>query len=171
MATIVISGEDFKALASKTRTGIIKLLRERNYTLSELSQKMQLSSPTIKQHLEILGSAGLIEQIDDGRKWKYYSLTRKGKGILQEQPAMQFVIMLGITTIALIALMLSIIATTQQAVSIQEQAEIAKATAATIQEVGEQAIETTEKKDNSLLVIAIVIVAIIEGYLIARATR
>ena len=94
MDEITLTITEFKALASDTRTGIIKLLGKRNYTLSEISGKMSLAAPTVKQHLSVLQSAGLIEQLDEGRKWKYYALTRKGKKIiLQETPASVFIVL------------------------------------------------------------------------------
>ena len=41
-----------------------------------------MAPPTVKQHTTVLSGAGMVELIDEGRKWKYYSLTPKGKGIL-----------------------------------------------------------------------------------------
>ena len=72
----------FKALASGTRVDILKLLGERRHMQSELAESLELSVPTVKEHLSALSTAGLVERHDEGRKWKYYSLTRKGKGIL-----------------------------------------------------------------------------------------
>lgn len=82
---ITLSAAEFKALASETRIGVLKQLNERNHTMTELSQKMDLASPTIKQHLEQLEAAGLVESIDDGHKWKYYALTRKGRRLVQSR--------------------------------------------------------------------------------------
>ena len=79
---LLISKSDFRALSSGTRTGMLKMLEERNYTLSELSVKTGMAAPTIKQHAKILMDSGLIELRDEGRKWKYYALTRRGKEIL-----------------------------------------------------------------------------------------
>ncbi|RLI97363.1 MAG: hypothetical protein DRO99_03130 [Candidatus Aenigmatarchaeota archaeon] len=72
----------FRALTSDTRIGILKSLKERRKTLSELSKQNRMSVSTIKGHLDTLVSAGLIEQKDDGHKWKYYDLTRKGSAVL-----------------------------------------------------------------------------------------
>lgn len=82
MEQVTLSTKEFKALSSDNRTKILKLLAQQNHTLSELSKKLSLSSPSAKQHLEILEGAELVQQIDEGRKWKYYSLTKKGKKIL-----------------------------------------------------------------------------------------
>lgn len=112
---ITLSSNEFKALASETRTTIIKLLKERNHTLTEIAEKMELTSPTIKQHLEKLENAQLIEQIDSGHKWKYYSLTRKGKTILEgnTQSNSNIFIVIGTTIATLVVLMLFFSSITQ----------------------------------------------------------
>ncbi len=83
MNEISLTKTEFKALSSQTRVGIMKALLERNYTLSELSAKIGMSAPTIKEHTNILSESGIVELQDEGRKWKYYSLTRKGRDILE----------------------------------------------------------------------------------------
>ena len=82
MNELTLTNTEFKALASETRVKILKLLKERNYTLSELSQKLALKAPSVKQHLDQLSETGLITIAEEGRKWKYYALTRRGKEIL-----------------------------------------------------------------------------------------
>ena len=104
MDEITLSRTEFKALASDSRTGIIKLLNERNHTLSEISKKLELTAPTVKQHLSVLENAGLIQQIDEGRKWKYYCLTKKGSKILSPgSPANVFIVLalsiIGVATV------------------------------------------------------------------------
>lgn len=105
MEQIQMSTNEFKALSSKTRTEILKMLNERNYTLSELSQKTGMAAPTVKQHATILLDAGLIDLKDEGRKWKYYTLTRKGKKILENNPQKtNILIILASSIIALVGL-------------------------------------------------------------------
>jgi len=108
---ITLSSNEFKALSSETRTSIIKILNERNHTLSELAEKLELASPTVKQHLEKLESAQLVELIDSGHKWKYYTLTRKGKKIMEGNSSQNsgILIVLGLSTILLIAILFSFI--------------------------------------------------------------
>jgi DNA-binding transcriptional ArsR family regulator len=103
MGEIKIGIEEFKALSSDTRVNIIKMLNERNHTLSELAKKMNMSSPTIKQHLETLIKSNLIEQKDEGRKWKYYTLTRKGKKLMEPEEK-NVMVLLAATLIGLIFL-------------------------------------------------------------------
>jgi len=71
-----------KALDSESRMHILRSLIRRRKTQSELAKELSLASPTILQHLSILLDAGLIYKIDEGRKWKYYALTEKGRKLM-----------------------------------------------------------------------------------------
>lgn len=82
---IRLDKETFKALASGTRVDVLKLLNQRRHMQSEIAASLGLSVPTVKEHLAALEKAGLVERHDEGRKWKYYSLTSKGKGILNPE--------------------------------------------------------------------------------------
>jgi len=82
---VALTTSEFKALSSKTRTDLLKMLDERNYTLSELAAKSNMAAPTVKQHTSVLVKTGLIELRDEGRKWKYYALTRKGRKIIESK--------------------------------------------------------------------------------------
>jgi len=79
---ITLDRGSFKALSVDTRVNILKQLDERRKTLSELSKGLALRNSTVKEHMEILLGAGLVKKIDEGYKWKYYSLTMKGKNIV-----------------------------------------------------------------------------------------
>ncbi len=79
---ITLDRESFRALASDTRVAILKSLGKRRKMLTELSKQMDMSPSTVKEHMDNLSKAGLVVQIDDGHKWKYYELTRKGENIL-----------------------------------------------------------------------------------------
>jgi len=79
---VILDDRSFKALSADSRVNILKSLGERRRTLSELSTKLNLGNSTIKEHCDILIDAQLIKQIDEGRKWKYYELTSKGKQIV-----------------------------------------------------------------------------------------
>jgi len=82
---IRLDKETFKALASGTRVDVLKLLNQRRHMQSEIAASLGLSVPTVKEHLAALEKAGLVERHDEGRKWKYYSLTNKGKGVLNPE--------------------------------------------------------------------------------------
>lgn len=79
---ITLDRETFKVLSADTRVDILKHLSQRKLTLTDLSQKMGMSPSTIKEHLDRLLEAELIEPIDRGTKWKYYRLTSKGRSII-----------------------------------------------------------------------------------------
>lgn len=106
MADITISSGEFKALSSDARVKILKLLKERRHTLSELSAKIGIAAPSAKQHLQMLMDKGFIERIEEGRKWKYYALTGKGIGIANaEQNRTHILIVLGATLVGLVGIM------------------------------------------------------------------
>lgn len=88
-AQIILDQQTFKALAAPTRINILKLLRTRRHMQTELAQQLNLAVPTVKEHLLALEAAELVEMQDDGHKWKYYSLTRKGKSILEPREEQQ----------------------------------------------------------------------------------
>lgn len=99
---ITLDRGTFKVLASGTRVEILKSLDRRRKTLSELSKQFGMSVSTIKEHLETLVNAELIVQDDDGHKWKYYDLTRKGKSILHPEDRRVW-ILLGVSVIGIFA--------------------------------------------------------------------
>lgn len=105
---ILLDKNSFKALSAETRVNILKELNKRRKTLTELSVSIGLGASTIKEHLQILEEAELIVQVDEGRKWKYYELTKKGKTVLEPQET-RIIITLGIGTIAILALALILI--------------------------------------------------------------
>ncbi len=104
MAEIALGANEFRALSSKTRVEIIKLLGMRKHNLTEMANKLGMRLPTIKQHLEVLERAGLIEQLESARKWKYYSLTAKGNALAGKAEA-SILIVLALSGIAMVGLL------------------------------------------------------------------
>ena len=100
---ITLDREAFRVLASDTRITILKSLDQRRKMLTELSNELKMSPSTVKEHMEGLCTAGLTVQIDDGHKWKYYELTRKGKGILHPGDTRIWV-MLSVCIIAMVGI-------------------------------------------------------------------
>ncbi len=76
-----------KALGSETRLKIIKQLTNRRMTLTELSHSMNMHASTVKEHLDFMSTAGLVALNDEGRKWKYYSLTSGCRKLLSPYPS------------------------------------------------------------------------------------
>jgi DNA-binding transcriptional ArsR family regulator len=64
-----------RALGDETRLRILKLLAGRDLYLTEIAQQLDLSKPTIKHHLALLRSAGLVTITESGTVI-YYSLRR-----------------------------------------------------------------------------------------------
>lgn len=80
---ITLDREAFKVLAADTRIEILKRLERHKETLSDMAEGMSMSPSTVKEHLDRLSQAGLVEKEDTERKWKYYRLTSKGRSILK----------------------------------------------------------------------------------------
>ncbi|MBR9676020.1 winged helix-turn-helix transcriptional regulator [Candidatus Woesearchaeota archaeon] len=99
---IVIDKSTFKALSVESRINILKLLLERNHTLTEVADTLSMSNSAVKEHLTILENAGLIKKLDEGRKWKYYKLTFKGKNFIEPRE-IKVVFALAISTVAAIS--------------------------------------------------------------------
>lgn len=84
-----MSNEDeevLKALVSDTRRDIVKKLSDGDRTPSDLSKMLDKSKSTVVEHLDKLIKAGLVEKIErPGRKWVFYSLTRKGESYVSQK--------------------------------------------------------------------------------------
>ena len=101
MTEIQLDKQTFKALASSTRLEILKLLHSRKHTQSEIAEALEMSAPTVKEHLSALQTAGLIVRYEEGRKWKYFGLTDKARGIFEpERTKILFVFIALIVSVA-----------------------------------------------------------------------
>jgi len=98
---IVLDRKSFEALAVDTRVRLLKSLRERRKTLSELSEELGMSVSGVKEHLQILEQAELVQKMDEGRKWKYYQLTKKGSDVVAPKE-LKVWILLSMSSMALI---------------------------------------------------------------------
>ncbi len=185
---IRISSSEFKALASETRTGIIKLLQQRNHTLTEISKKLSLAAPTIKQHLAVLQGAELIQELDEGRKWKYYSLTRKGKTLFSPESSASIMIVLAVSIFALCGMVYSFLSMAGSQAGLLASvamprgeafvSEAGKVAAPVLEdaigggeaaaEQGIQAALAFSPEAQAALLLGIVAVSIVAGFLIAR---
>ena len=65
-----------RALGDDTRLRILRLLRDQDYYLTEIAQRLELSKPTITHHLALLRAAGLVTVVQEGGL-SYYSLRRE----------------------------------------------------------------------------------------------
>ncbi|HYO43410.1 MAG TPA: metalloregulator ArsR/SmtB family transcription factor [Candidatus Limnocylindrales bacterium] len=65
-----------RALGDDTRLRILRLLKDRDWYLTEIAERLELSKPTIKHHLVQLRAAGLVTLTEEGGL-SYYSLRRE----------------------------------------------------------------------------------------------
>jgi DNA-binding transcriptional ArsR family regulator len=96
MSEIKLDRETFKALASKTRIDILKLLQKRRHTQSEIAEALEMSVPTVKEHLSALETAGLVVKHEEGRKWKYFGLTKKTKAIFEPEQTKIWIVLVAL---------------------------------------------------------------------------
>ena len=61
----------FKALADPTRRQILRLLRERGMTASELAEHIKISQPTLSHHFAVLKKVELVRFRRDGPFIRY----------------------------------------------------------------------------------------------------
>ena len=99
---ITIDMGTLKAIVVESRLNILKLLSEKSYTLTDIANLLEIKPSTVKEHLDILVKAGLIEKEQTERKWKYYSLTFKGKMIAKPMEV-RIMFMFAATSIASMA--------------------------------------------------------------------
>ncbi|MCS7223448.1 MAG: metalloregulator ArsR/SmtB family transcription factor [Armatimonadetes bacterium] len=63
--------EFLKALGDKTRLEILTLLMEKEWSVTDLANRLKLSQPHTSHHLAILRSVGVVETRRDGKKIFY----------------------------------------------------------------------------------------------------
>lgn len=97
----IIDRDVLKVISVDTRMDILKILSEGERNPSFISKKLHKSDATIIEHLEALQRAGLVKKVETpGRKWVFYTLTERGKGIISSK-GRRLVIILGISILAL----------------------------------------------------------------------
>ena len=69
----------FKALGDPTRREILRVLRERDLTPSELLERIPVTQPTLSHHLDILKRADLVE----GTRKGHHSLYTLNMGVFE----------------------------------------------------------------------------------------
>ena len=79
MADLELDLNLIKAISSDKRIDILKLLNKGRKTPTDIAKELNLSTPTTLEHLDKLIENDLVKKTDEGRKWKYYSLTNKGE--------------------------------------------------------------------------------------------
>ena len=72
-----------RGVLSQRRIEILRALKNRNKTLSELSRELGLSKATLFRHLAVLQSQGIVRRVENGNRFVYYKLSQKGREILE----------------------------------------------------------------------------------------
>lgn len=82
---VVVDREMLRAINADSRISILKALLQRQKTQSELAAELKVSAPTVLEHMNQLEKARLIEIVPEyaDKKWKYYRLTKTGRGIVE----------------------------------------------------------------------------------------
>ena len=71
------------AFSDPTRQAVLNLLRRRPSTVGELAERLPVSRPAVSQHLQVLRSAGLVEEERRGTR-HYFRLNPKSLAELRE---------------------------------------------------------------------------------------
>ncbi|MDF2923940.1 MAG: hypothetical protein K0R57_2854 [Paenibacillaceae bacterium] len=83
MDVIYTMSEVLKLLADKSRLTILALLREKELCVCDIVDILEMSQPSISQHLRRMKSAGLVRETRRGQ-WIYYALTIEDKPYVQD---------------------------------------------------------------------------------------
>jgi len=97
----IIDRDVLKVISVDTRMDILKILADGDRNPSFISKQLHKSDATIIEHLEALQKTGLVRKVETpGRKWVFYTLTERGKGIISSK-SRRLVIILGISLLSL----------------------------------------------------------------------
>jgi hypothetical protein len=81
----------FKAMANESRLRIVGLLAQRERTVQELAEVLQLKEPTVSHHLAVLKDLGLVTVRPEGvMRWhalKPGALAQMNRALLDQEPA------------------------------------------------------------------------------------
>ena len=66
----------FKALADRNRRKIITMLKEREMTVTEMVNNLEIGQATVSSHLAVLRKAELVES-QTKTKWRIYKLNKE----------------------------------------------------------------------------------------------
>ena len=72
----------YKTLSSEARLQLVDLMKKAPRTVTDMARMTGKSKSTVSEHLDLLVKEGLVERNEqEGKKFVFYSLTRKGKEI------------------------------------------------------------------------------------------
>ena len=83
---VTVGPDVFEALASEERISILKLLdQNKQMTGTDVANVLTISKSSAFKQLNRLARAGLVERMDEGRKWIYYRNTSKAERLLHPE--------------------------------------------------------------------------------------
>jgi DNA-binding HxlR family transcriptional regulator len=92
----IIDRDTLKVLSVDTRMDIIKELSQGERTPSDLGKRLKKSDATIVEHLNGMIKVGLVKKIEHpGKKWIFYTLTEKGRGVISSKSRRLIIILSG----------------------------------------------------------------------------
>ena len=94
MDKITLDKRTIRALASETRADILEKIDSGSMTLNKLTDDLNISKPTVHEHLTILIESGLVKKVNRDNKWAYYELTDKGTEILHPHKMTKIIVLL-----------------------------------------------------------------------------
>lgn len=78
------AGDEWGALADRTRRRIVECLAERPQAVGELARELPISRPAVSQHLKVLKDAGLVCDRAVGTR-RIYQVDPAGIAVLRAQ--------------------------------------------------------------------------------------
>jgi DNA-binding transcriptional ArsR family regulator len=82
-----------KVLGDSTRVRILKELSTGPKIPTDISKRLNKSTPTIVEHLEKLSGAGLVEKKEqEGKKYVFYTLTKTGTDLITNRSKLSIVL-------------------------------------------------------------------------------
>ena len=103
MDKITLDKRTIRALASETRVDILKKIDSRSMTLNKLTDDLNVSKPTVHEHLTILIESGLVKKVNKDNKWVYYELTDKGMEILHPHKKTKIMVLVSSAILSFVA--------------------------------------------------------------------
>ena len=94
MDKITLDKRTIRALASETRVDILEKIDSGSMTLNKLTDDLNISKPTVHEHLTLLIESGLVKKVNKDNKWAHYELTGKGTEILHPHKMTKIIVLL-----------------------------------------------------------------------------
>ena len=109
MPKVVLEQKALEALASETRVGVLKELRDRQKTVTQISRALDVDKGAVFRHLQKLSEGKLVEK-DDSHSFTYYRLTWQGRAVVAPQESTRIALAIGSSVASGIGVILALTA-------------------------------------------------------------